>query len=82
MKGALWCSFSHSRAQFRDSLLAKIIAHAETRNLALAHLQRALDELEIGGLVTLASLHKRLVRLGEVQVAPVDTEFLERLLAA
>jgi len=49
---------------YRDSLLAKIIAHAETWNLALARLQRAIDELEIGGLVTTASLHKRLVRLG------------------
>ena len=67
---------------YYNSLLAKIITHAETRNFALARLQRALDELEIEGLVTTASLHKRLVRLGEVQAAKFDTGFLERLLAA
>jgi acetyl-CoA carboxylase, biotin carboxylase subunit len=67
---------------YYDSLLAKIIAHAETRNLALARLQRALDEFAIEGVVTTASLHKRLVRLGEVREAQFDTGFLERLLAA
>src|ERR1700738_4191985 len=32
---------------YYDSLLAKIIVHAETRALALARLRRALDEFEI-----------------------------------
>ncbi len=67
---------------YYDSLLAKIIVHAETRDLALARLLRALDEFEIEGVVTTASLHKRLVRLPEVQAARFDTGFLERLLAA
>jgi acetyl-CoA carboxylase, biotin carboxylase subunit len=67
---------------YYDSLLAKIIVHAETRELALARLRRALDEFEIDGVVTTASLHKRLARLAEVQAARFDTGFLERLLAA
>jgi acetyl-CoA carboxylase biotin carboxylase subunit len=67
---------------YYDSLLAKIIVHAETRQLALARLRRALDELEIDGLVTTATLHKRLAQLGEVQAARFDTGFLERLLTA
>ena len=67
---------------YYDSLLAKIIVHAETRDLALARLRRALDEFEIEGVVTTASLHKRLARLAEVQAARFDTGFLERLLAA
>jgi acetyl-CoA carboxylase biotin carboxylase subunit len=67
---------------YYDSLLAKIIVHAETRDLALARLRRALDEFEIDGVVTTAPLHKRLARLGEVQAARFDTGFLERLLAA
>jgi acetyl-CoA carboxylase, biotin carboxylase subunit len=65
---------------FYDSLLAKIIIHAETRDLALARLRRALDEFEIEGVVTTAPLHKRLSRLAEVQAAQFDTGFLERLL--
>ena len=67
---------------YYDSLLAKIIVHAETRQLALARLRRALDEFAIEGVVTTAALHRRLVSLDDVQVARFDTGFLERLLAA
>jgi acetyl-CoA carboxylase biotin carboxylase subunit len=67
---------------YYDSLLAKIIVHAETRELALARLRRALDEFEIDGLVTTAPLQKRLARLNEVQTGRFDTGFLERLLTA
>ena len=67
---------------YYDSLLAKIIVHAETRDLALARLRRALDEFAIEGVVTTAALHRRLARLPEVQAARFDTGFLERLLAA
>ena len=67
---------------YYDSLLAKIIVHAETRALALARLRRALDEFDIEGVITTAPLHKRLSRLSEVQDARFDTGFLERLLAA
>ncbi len=65
---------------YYDSLLAKIIVHAETRDAALARLRRALDEFELDGVVTTAGLHKRLARLPEVQAAKFDTGFLERLL--
>lgn len=67
---------------YYDSLLAKIIVHAETRDLALARLRRALDEFEIEGVVTTARLHKRLARLRDVQEARFDTGYLERLLSA
>jgi acetyl-CoA carboxylase, biotin carboxylase subunit len=67
---------------YYDSLLAKIIVHAETRELALARLRRALDEFGIEGVVTTAPLHKRLAGLLDVQAGRVDTGFLERLLAA
>jgi acetyl-CoA carboxylase, biotin carboxylase subunit len=67
---------------YYDSLLAKIVVHAETRDLALARLRRALDEFAIEGVVTTAGLHKRLARLEDVQAARFDTGFLERWLAA
>ncbi|TIU02050.1 MAG: acetyl-CoA carboxylase biotin carboxylase subunit, partial [Mesorhizobium sp.] len=35
---------------FYDSLLAKLIVHAETREAAIVRLIRALNELKIGGL--------------------------------
>jgi acetyl-CoA carboxylase biotin carboxylase subunit len=67
---------------YYDSLLAKIIVHAETRELALARLRRALDEFAIEGIVTTAALHRRLARLDDVQAARFDTGYLERLLAS
>jgi acetyl-CoA carboxylase biotin carboxylase subunit len=65
---------------FYDSLLAKLIVHAEDRPAALARLRRALDELEIGGIATTAALHRRLAQSAEVCAARVDTGFLERFL--
>jgi acetyl-CoA carboxylase biotin carboxylase subunit len=67
---------------YYDSLLAKIVVHAETRQGALARLRRALDEFAIEGVVTTAALHKRLAQTADVQAGRFDTGFLERLLAA
>jgi acetyl-CoA carboxylase biotin carboxylase subunit len=66
---------------YYDSLLAKLIVHAEDRERALARLGRALGELEIAGVTTTAALHQRLARLPEVAAAAFDTGFIERLLA-
>jgi len=67
---------------YYDSLLAKIIVHAETRQGALARLRRALDEFAIEGVATTAPLHRRLAQMADVQTGRFDTGFLERLLAA
>jgi acetyl-CoA carboxylase biotin carboxylase subunit len=72
----------YSVPPYYDSLLAKLIVHAEDRGMALARLKRALSELEIGGVVTTAALHRRLAQLDEVSAARFDTGFLERYLAA
>lgn len=45
-----------------DSLLAKLIVWAETREAAIARMQRALDEYIIEGLATTIPFHKRLLR--------------------
>ena len=45
-----------------DSLLAKLIVWADTREAAIARMQRALDEFEIEGIVTTIPFHKRLLR--------------------
>jgi acetyl-CoA carboxylase, biotin carboxylase subunit len=70
----------YSVPPFYDSLLAKLIAHAEDRPAALSRLRRALGELEIGGIATTAGLHRRLAQSAEVGAARVDTGFLERFL--
>lgn len=45
-----------------DSLLAKLIVWADTRDAAIARMQRALDEFVIEGLTTTIPFHKRLLR--------------------
>jgi len=45
-----------------DSLLAKLIVWAETREAAIARMQRALDEYVIEGVVTTIPFHQRLLK--------------------
>lgn len=45
-----------------DSLLGKIIAHAENRELAIARMRQALDEIFIDGIKTNIPLHQMLFR--------------------
>jgi acetyl-CoA carboxylase biotin carboxylase subunit len=67
---------------FYDSLLGKLIAWDETRAAALARLDRALGELEIGGIPTTIPLHAALVRDADVAAARFHTRWLETWLAA
>ena len=66
---------------FYDSLLAKLIVYDENRAAAIKRLSRALAEIQIGGLVTTASLHAALVRDEQVRKAGYHTGFLEPWLA-
>ena len=62
---------------FYDSLLGKLIAWGETRPAALARLERALGELEVGGIPTTIPLHAALVRDADVVAARFHTRWLE-----
>ena len=65
-------------SQYYDPMLAKVIAHAGTREGALARLKGALAGTEIAGVTTNAAFLARL--LGEDAVAKnaVDTGYIER----
>jgi acetyl-CoA carboxylase biotin carboxylase subunit len=67
---------------FYDSLLAKVIVHAEDRESAIARMRRALGELHIEGVKTTRSLHLQLMDEPGFQAAQFDTGFLEGWLAA
>ena len=45
-----------------DSLLAKLIVWAETREAAIARMQRALDEFVIEGIITTIPFHQKLLK--------------------
>ena len=60
-----------------DSLLAKLIVWADTREAAIARMQRALDEFEIEGIVTTIPFHKRLLRHEGFIRGETHTRFLQ-----
>jgi acetyl-CoA carboxylase biotin carboxylase subunit len=65
-----------------DSLLAKVIVHAPTRERALIRMQRALDEFTIAGIRTNIDLHKQLLALPEVLDGKMTTRTVENFMAA
>ena len=46
---------------YYDSMIGKLICHAETRNNAIARMRQALDEIVVEGIKTNISLHKELM---------------------
>ncbi len=62
-----------------DSLIAKLIVHADTREEAIKRMARALDEYIIGGINTTIDFHKRIMANKDFIEGNVDTGFLERL---
>jgi acetyl-CoA carboxylase biotin carboxylase subunit len=66
---------------FYDSLLAKIIVHAETRAAAVERMRAALIGCRIEGINVTTSLHERILADPEFIRGGVDTGYLGRLLA-
>jgi acetyl-CoA carboxylase biotin carboxylase subunit len=65
---------------YYDSLVAKLITHAEDRETALRRMQQALDELIVEGIRTNADLHRELVRDAEFAKGGVNIHYLENKL--
>ena len=62
-----------------DSMIAKLIVHAETREEAIRRMARALDEYIIEGIKTTIPFHQRIMNNRAFIEGAVDTGFLERL---
>ena len=60
-----------------DALLAKIVAHADTRDTALARARAALDRLVVLGVWTNASVLSSILSHPRMMAGQVDTAFLE-----
>jgi acetyl-CoA carboxylase biotin carboxylase subunit len=67
---------------FYDSMIAKLIAWAETRGDAIARMTRALEEYEVLGIRTTIPFFLWLMRQADFQAARFDTTYLDRLLAS
>ena len=64
-----------------DPMLSKLVAFAETREMAIDRMLRALDEYVIGGIKTNIGLFRRILMDEDFRAARIDTGYLERLLA-
>lgn len=62
-----------------DSMIAKLIVHAETREDAIKRMARALDEYIIEGIKTTVFFHKRIMANKDFIEGNIDTSFLERI---
>ena len=70
----------YSVPPYYDSLIAKLICHANTREAALKRTQIALDEMLIDGIRCNIPLHQYLVRDAEFQKGCVNIHYLEKKL--
>jgi len=62
-----------------DSMIAKLIVHADTREEAIKRMARALDEYIIGGIKTTLEFHQKIMSNKDFIEGAVDTGFLERI---
>ena len=65
---------------YYDSMIGKLIAHSETRELALARLNTALHEIVIDGIKTNIPLHQQLVTDNAFISGGTDIHYLEKKL--
>jgi acetyl-CoA carboxylase biotin carboxylase subunit len=60
-----------------DSMIAKLIVHARTRELAIARMKRALEGMVIEGIKTTIPLHLRIMNDEKFQKGEFSTKFME-----
>jgi acetyl-CoA carboxylase biotin carboxylase subunit len=65
---------------FYDSLVAKLIVWGETRDIAIARMQRALGEYVIEGIKTNIAFHKRVLSHPGFLTGKYDTRIVEQIL--
>jgi acetyl-CoA carboxylase biotin carboxylase subunit len=62
---------------YYDSMIAKLIVHARTRELAIARMRRALDMMVVEGIKTTIPLHKKIMADEKFQKGDFSTKFME-----
>jgi acetyl-CoA carboxylase, biotin carboxylase subunit len=63
---------------YYDSMIAKLIVHADTREEAIMRMNRALDEFIIEGVKTTIPMHKKILADADFQQGNISTKFMER----
>jgi len=65
---------------FYDSMIAKVITHARTRDLAIARMKRALEVMVIEGIKTTIPLHLKIMDDPKFRAGDISTSFMEYFL--
>ncbi|MDR2097858.1 MAG: acetyl-CoA carboxylase biotin carboxylase subunit, partial [Spirochaetaceae bacterium] len=79
--GVRFDSFLYQGAEvppYYDSMIAKLIVHAENRDAAIARMDRALSELIIDGVKTNTDIQKLIINHPVFRSGSFDTSFYER----
>lgn len=71
-------SCGHTVSPYYDSLLAKLIVYGDNRAEAISRMAMALDEIEIEGVKTNISLHRKIMNDHDFIAGKVDINFLNR----
>jgi acetyl-CoA carboxylase biotin carboxylase subunit len=66
---------------FYDPMLSKLIAHAKTREEAIARMKRALTEYRVEGIMTTIPFFMLIMNSPDFRQASFDTGFIDQLLA-
>src|SRR2546425_8693271 len=72
----------YSVPPFYDSMIAKVIVHARTRDLAIARMKRALEAMVIEGIKTTIPLHLKIMDDPKFRAGDFSTSFMGDFLAA
>ncbi len=64
--------------QYYDSMIAKLVVHADTRDDAIMRMKRALNEFIIEGVKTTIPMHKKILDDPDFQSGNISTKFMER----
>jgi acetyl-CoA carboxylase biotin carboxylase subunit len=62
---------------YYDSMIAKLIVHARTRELAIARMRRALEMMVVEGIKTTIPLHIKIMNDEKFQKGDFSTKFME-----
>jgi acetyl-CoA carboxylase biotin carboxylase subunit len=66
---------------FYDSMIAKVITHARTRDLAIARMKRALEVMVIEGIKTTIPLHLKIMDDPQFRSGAISTGFMDEFLS-
>jgi acetyl-CoA carboxylase biotin carboxylase subunit len=66
---------------FYDSMIAKVIVHAPTRELAIARMRRALEAMVVEGIKTTIPLHLKIMDDADFRAGNFSTKFMENFLS-